>query len=155
MRAGGFLNKYRDYILFNKNLLVSGVAGFFASALAAQLHSLYYNDSLANSVVALATEYSAYIPFFAYLFYRDNRHRYIDPSTGRRDSKRLRTDIKKLLAAFSASEVVYTLTRVFAHYQFLQGGLEAYQASMAGSLIAWAVFFVCVNAGVKLTKLFK
>lgn len=154
-RVRSFVSKYRDYIRFNKNMIISGTASFFATALIAQLYSLYDSNSFANSVVALLAEYGVYIPIFAFLFYRDNRHKYIDPITGKRNSKRLRTDIKKLFAAFSASEVIYAVTRIFVHYQFLGGGAEAYQASMAASLIATCVFFICINVGVKLTKLFR
>jgi len=154
-KTNSFFKKYRDYVLFNKNLIISGIAAFFASALAAQLYVLYDNNALTNSIVALTTEYGVYIPFFAFLFYRDNKHRYVDPLTGKRDSKKLRNDVKKLLTAFSISEVIFSMTRTSAHYQFLQGGAEPYQASMMGSLIAWAVFFVSINAGIKLVKLFK
>jgi len=151
----GFFSKYKDYVLFNKNLIISGTSAFFASAFVAHLYALYDSNVLANSIVALATEYGVYIPFFAFLFYRDNKHRYIDPLTGKRDSKKLRGDVKKLFTAFSISEIIFSITRTSAHYQFLQGGVEPYQASMIGSLIAWAVFFVCINAGIKLVRLFK
>lgn len=154
-KTRSFFRKYKDYILFNKNLIISGIVAFFASASIAQLYAIYDSNALANSIVALATEYGVYIPFFAFLFYRDNRDRYIDPLTGKRDSKKLKDDVKKLLAAFSVSEVIFSITRTSAHYQFLQGGVEPYQASMMGSLIAWAVFFVCINAGIKLVRLFK
>lgn len=154
-KIGSFLSKYKDYVLFNKDLIISGSAGFFASALVAQLYALHDSNALTNSIVALATEYGVYIPLFAFLFYRDNKHRYVDPLTGKRDSKKLKDDIKKLFTAFSISEIIYSITRISAHYQFLQGGVEPYQASMIGSLIAWAVFFVCINAGIKLVRLFK
>ena len=151
----GFFSKYRDYVLFNKNLIISGASAIFTSTLVAQLYARYDTNALANSIVAIATEYGVYIPFFAFLFYRDNRHRYIDPLTGKRDSKKVRNDVKKLFATFSISEIIFAVTRTSAHYQLLQSGAEAYQASMIGSLIAWAVFFVCINAGVKFVRLFK
>jgi len=151
----GFFSKYRDYVLFNKNLIISGASAIFTSALVAQLYARYDTNALANSIVAIAAEYGVYIPFFAFLFYRDNRHKYIDPLTGKRDSKKVRNDVKKLFATFSISEIIFSVTRTSAHYQLLQSGAEAYQASMIGSLIAWAVFFVCINAGVKFVRLFK
>jgi hypothetical protein len=151
----GFFSKYKDYILFNKNLIISGASAIFTSALVAQLYARYDSNALANSIVAIVVEYGVYIPFFALLFYRDNKHRYIDPLTGKRDSKKLGNDIKKLFAAFSISEVIFAVTRTSAHYQFLQNGVEPYQASIIGSLIAWAVFFVCINAGIKFVRLFK
>ncbi|MFY3740152.1 MAG: hypothetical protein HMLIMOIP_000577 [Candidatus Nitrosomirales archaeon] len=151
----GFFSKYRDYVLFNKNLIISGASAILTSALVAQFYARYDTNALANSIVAIAAEYGVYIPFFAFLFYRDNRHRYIDPLTGKRDSKKVRNDVKKLFATFSISEIIFSVTRTSTHYQLLQSGAEAYQASMIGSLIAWAVFFVCINAGVKFVRLFK
>lgn len=150
-----FFGKYKDYILFNKNLIISGTAAFFTGALVAQLYARYDSNSLANSIVALAAEYGVYIPLFAFLFYRDNKNRYVDPLTGKKDSKKLREDVKKLFATFSVSEVIFAVTRTSAHYQFLQNGVEPYHASMIGSLIAWAVFFICINTGIKFVHLFK
>lgn len=149
-----FFLKYRDYILFNKNLLVSGTSAILASALVSHIHATYGGNPLVNSVIAMTTEYAVYIPFFAFLFYRDNRHRYMDPSTGKRDRAKVWSDVKKLLAAFSASEIIYAVVRISSHYQFLQVGTEAYQASILASLLAWAIFFACINAGVKLLRLF-
>ena len=154
-KTGSFFNKYKDYVLFNKNLVISGTGAFFASAFVAQIYALHDSNALTNAIVALATEYGVYIPFFAFLFYRDNKHRYVDPLTGKRDSKKLRVDVKKLFVAFSISEIIFSITRTSAHYQFLQGGVEPYQASMIGSLIAWTMFFVSINAGIKLVRLFK
>ena len=151
----GFFSKYRDYVLFNKNLIISGASAILTSALVTQLYARYDTNALANSIVAIATEYGVYIPFFAFLFYRDNRHKYIDPLTGKRDSKKVRNDVKKLFATFSISEIIFSVTRTSAHYQLLQSGAEAYQASMIGSLVAWVVFFICINAGIKFVRLFK
>jgi hypothetical protein len=149
-----FFRKYRDYILLNRNLLMSGTCGFFAGALAAQLYKNYDENVLANSVVSLAAEYAAYIPIFAYLFYNDNKHRYVDP-LGHRISKNIWNDLKKLFATFSVSEIIYSVTRGYVHYQILVMGTEPYQAAMIASFIAWAAFLACVNIGAKLVRLFK
>ncbi len=154
-KTGSFFSRYKDYVLFNKNLIIAGMGAFFAGALAAQLYALHDSNAIANSMVALLTEYGVYIPVFAFLFYRDNRHRYVDPSTGKRNSRKLRGDIKKLFAAFSVSEIIYSVARTYLHYQLMQGGMEPYQASMVASSIAWAVFILSVNTGIKLVKLFK
>jgi len=154
-KTSSFFSKYRDYILFNKNLIISATSSFFASAFVAQLYASLDTNTLTNSMIGLAAEYGIYIPLFAFLFYRDHKHRYVDPSTGKRDSKRLRNDIKKLFAAFSISEIIFAIARSSIHYEFLQVGMEPYQASMIGSLIAWIVFFMSINIGIKLVKLFK
>lgn len=154
-RATGFFGRYKDAILFNRNLIIAGAGGFFASAYVSQLYAQYDSNDFANSTLALAVEYGVYIPVFAALFYIDNRSKYVDPATGRRDSRRLRHDIKKLFAAFSVSEVIFSITRVLVQYALLQAGSQPYEASMASSLVAWGVFFVTVNLMAKLVKLFR
>ena len=105
--------------------------------------------------MALSTEYSVYIPLFVILFYIDNRYKYVDPFTGKKDSKRVKKDIKKLFTAFSISEVAYSLTKISFHYQFLLLGAQPYQASMLSSLTASAISFVLINLVViKVVKLF-
>lgn len=150
-----FFSRYRDAVLFNRNLIISGAGGFFASAYVSQLYAQYDSNDFANSILALAVEYGVYIPVFATLFYVDNRSKYVDPATGRRDSRRIRQDMKKLFAAFSVSEVVFSITRVLMQYGLLQAGNQPYEASMASSLVAWGVFFVAINLMAKMVKLFR
>ena len=154
-RTVGFFSKYKDAILFNRNLIISGAGGFFASAYASQVYAHYVGDDFANSLVALAVEYGVYIPVFAALFYVDNRSKYVNPATGRRDSHRIRQDLKKLFAAFSVSEVIFSITRVLMQCGLLQTGTQPYEASMASSLVAWGTFFVAINSMAKLVRLFK
>ncbi|MEW5839772.1 hypothetical protein [Nitrososphaera sp.] len=145
--------RYRDAIKFNRNIVIAGLAAFFTGALVAEAFSSYSGDSLANSATTLAAEYAVYIPAFALLFYFDNRARYANPETGRR---LLVADLKKLLAAFSVSEVVFSAVKLGLQYQLLQSGVEeAYAASMAASIVAWAVFFVVINLMARLVRLFK
>lgn len=154
-RTAGFFSKYKAAILFNRNLIISGAGGFFASAYASQVYAQYDSNDFVNSVVALAVEYGVYIPVFATLFYFDNRSKYVDPATGRRDSHRIRQDLKKLFAAFSVSEIIFSITRVLMQYGLLQTATQPYEASMASSLVAWATFFVAINSMAKLVRLFK
>ena len=106
--------------------------------------------------MTLSVEYAIYIPLFALLFYLDNRNRYIDPLTGRKSRQRILSDVKKLLAAFSISEVIFSLSKIAIHYKLLQlSTVEPYQASMIGSLAAWAIFLFSINLSVKAVKLFR
>ena len=157
-KIGGFFSKYKEVILFNKNLVISGVGGFFASAYISQFYSQFDKNEFTNSIIALVTEYAVYIPLFSILFYVDNHQRYIDPTTGKKDAKQIRDDIKKLLASFSVSEVVYSITRVATQYGLLlhqELKVEPYEASMISSLTAWGVFLVTINVMAKLTRLFQ
>lgn len=154
MSNPGFFKKYSEVVKFNRNIVIAGLAAFFTSTYVAQA-SYDSTGDLGNSALALATEYGVYIPSFALLFYLDNRSKYVDPATGKRDAKKIAGDIKKLFASFSISEVIFAVTRFGLHYQFLQSGAEPYIASMASSVIAWAVFFVSINLMAKAVRLFK
>jgi hypothetical protein len=155
-KCSSFFSKYKAVILFNKNLIISGLGGFFTSAYVSQLYSQFDKNEFANSVIALATEYAVYVPLFSILFYVDNRQKYFNPLTGKKNSKQIRDDIKKLFAAFSVSEVIYSITRVATQYGLLQLlKVEPYEASMVSSLTAWGIFLVAINMMAKLTRLFQ
>jgi hypothetical protein len=154
--TGSFFSRYRAAILFNKNLVISGAAGFFASALVSQFYSQYDKGEFANSLVALATEYVVYLPIFGILFYLDNRQRYYDTKTGKINRRLVSDDIRKVLASFSVSEAIYSITRVSSQYGLLEAQVaEPYQVSMISSLSAWAIFFISINVMAKLTNLLK
>jgi hypothetical protein len=136
---------------------MAGTCAFVSAAFITQFYYTQYNEShIANSIVALLGEYSVYIPIFGLLFYRDNRYRYINRTTGKKDFKMIKTDVKKLLTALSISEVAYSLSKISITYQFLQLGVIPFQASMVGSLAASAVSIVLINLLViRVVKLFR
>ncbi len=150
-------SKYKDLILLNKNIIVAGICAFASAAFFTQFYYIQYNEShIATSIVALISEYIVYIPIFGLLFYRDNKYRYVNPLTGKKDFKMIKTDIKKLLTAFSVSEVAYSLSKISVTYQFLQIGLMPYQASMFGSLAASAASILLINFMItRVVKLFR
>ena len=156
MRIGKLYNKYKDYALFNKNILISGIFAFFAGAIFTQFFSEFNSDSLSNSIVTLILEYCVYIPIFSYLFYLDNKSRYVEKETGKKNYNEIRTDIKKLIAAFAISETIYSVSKVVLHYQLLSlGFIEPYQTSMIASIIAWIIFLLVINLSIKAVHLFK
>jgi ATP/ADP translocase len=150
-----FYDKYRNYILFNKNIILSGTVAFFIGALSTQLYAQNDSNNLVNSLVTLSIEYGIYIPLFAILFYMDNKQRYIDPVTQKKDYSIIKGDIKKMVAAFTISELIYSVAKLSIHYGLLQNNIEPYQASMIGALAAWALFLVAINLGIKAVRLFR
>jgi cytochrome bd-type quinol oxidase subunit 2 len=152
------ISKYKSVFLFNKNLILSGIGGFFISAYVSELYTQFDTSEFANSLIALATEYAVYIPLFSVLFYVDNRQKYLDPATGKKNNKRIMDDIKKLFVAFSVSEIIYSVTRITTQYGLLvhqELNIETYEASMVSSLAAWGVFLIAINVMAKLTRLFR
>jgi hypothetical protein len=149
------LTKYRKVILFNKNLLISGIVSFLAGALATQSYALFDRNNMSNAIITLTIGYCVYIPVFAFLFYRDNKSRYIDPLTGKKNSKNIREDITKLFGAFTVSEVIYIAVKLYIHYSLLQLYVQPYQALTIAELTAWGVFLISINTGIKVAKLLK
>jgi len=149
------LTKYRKVILFNKNLLISGIVSFLAGSLATQSYALFDRNNMSNAIITLAIGYCVYIPIFAFLFYRDNKSRYIDPLTGKKNSKNIREDIMKLFGTFTVSEVIYIAIKLYIHYSLLQLHVQPYQALIIAELTAWGVFLISINTGIKVAKLFK
>ena len=149
------LTKYRKVILFNKNLFISGIVSFLAGALATQSYALFDRNNMSNAIITLTIGYCVYIPVFAFLFYRDNKSRYRDPLTGKKNSKNIREDITKLFGAFTVSEVIYIAVKLYIHYSLLQLYVKPYQALTVAELTAWGVFLISINTGIKVAKLFK
>ena len=156
MRYGrSFYNKYRNYILFNKNIIISGTLAFIIGTFFTQFYSQYEKNNFVNSIVTLSVEYAVYIPLFTFLYYLDNKEKYVDPQSGKRKYTTIKKDIIKLFAIFSISELVFSVSKVSIHFQLMQLSFEPYLASMIGSFTAWFIFLVFINFGAKLVKLFK
>jgi len=149
------LTKYRKVILFNKNLLISGIVSFLAGSLATQSYALFDRNNMSNAIITLTIGYCVYIPIFAFLFYRDNKSRYMDPLTGKKNSKNIREDIMKLFGTFTVSEVIYIAIKLYIHYSLLQLHVQPYQALAIAELTAWGVFLISINTDIKVAKLFK
>jgi hypothetical protein len=130
MRYGKkFYNKYKDYILFNKNIIIAGTAALIVGTFFTQFYAQQNKNNFLNSIVTLFVEYGIYIPLFALLFYFDNKSRYVDPLTGEKNYANIKNDLIKLFAIFSVSEVIYAVSKVSIHFQLMQISIEPYQAS--------------------------
>ena len=150
-----FYQKYRNTILFNKNLLVSGIISFLVGALFTQIYAQYDENHILNSLITLVIGYAVYIPLFAFLFYRDNKAKYIDPLTGKKNSNRIKNDVKKLFTAFSISEAIFIVSKTYIHYSLLISSVEPYQAYSLAEFVSWIIYFISINVGAKALKLFE
>ena len=148
VKSTQFYQQYRDTILFNKNLVISGLCSLILTAFITQYY--YYNVSSNNfevSLVSLLIEYVIETPIFFVLYYIDNKKIYLNPVTGKKNLSAVKTDLKKLFAVFSLSDVIYAVALISVEFSLLQHStVEPYQASLC-SLIAWAIFCGCQPRG--------
>jgi hypothetical protein len=153
--ARRFYNKYQNYILFNKSIIISGTFAFFVGTFFTQFYAQYEKNNFLNSIVTLSVEYAVYIPLFGLFYYLDNKEKYVDLESGKKNYKNIKRDIVKLFAIFSISEVIFSVSKISIHYHLMEISIEPYQASMIGSLTAWLIFLVAINFGARMIKLFK
>jgi hypothetical protein len=151
----GFYNKYRNYILLNRNIFIAGTAALIVGVFFTQLYSEYNKNNLLNSIVTLTVEYTVYIPIFTILYYLDNRVRYVDALSGKKNYANIKIDLIKLFAIFSISEIIFSVSKVSIHFQLMQMSYEPYHATIIASFSAWSIFLVSINLGAKIIKLFK
>ncbi len=156
IKSTQFYQQYKDIILFNKNLVISGVCSLILTAILTQYY--YYHTSSNNfqvSLVSLLIEYAIETPIFVLLYYIDNKKIYVDPLTGKKNLTMIKTDLKKLFSVFALSDIIYAVAQISFEFNLLQHStVEPYQASVYGSLIAWAIFFVIVNISARSVRLF-
>jgi hypothetical protein len=150
-----FYTRYRELLLFNKNIVVAAVAAIITDAIVVQ----YVAESITNnalvSIFSIITDIGVYLVAFAGLFYIDNRKKYIDVVTGKRDSNRFRQDAKKIVTALGVSEVVYMIGKFTSIYLLLQSNVAPpYQVAMLSTLLAGGFSTVTANLMIKAQKLF-
>ena len=150
-----FYDEYRNIILFNKNLLVSGIMSLLVGASFTQIYAQYDRNNIVNSLITSVLGYGVYIPLFAFLCYRDNKTKYVDPLTGKKHSNKIKHDIKKLFTAFSISETIFILSKTYIHYSLLASFVQPYQAYAFAECIAWIIYLISINVGTKALKLFE
>jgi hypothetical protein len=150
-----FYAKYRELILFNKNIIVAAIAAIITDAIVVQYAAQSITNNVLVSIFSIMADIGMYLAAFVGLFYIDNRKKYIDTVTGKRDSNRFKQDAKKLVTALGVSEVIYMIGKFTSIYLLLQSNLAPpYQVAMLSTLLAGAFSTVTANLMVKAQKLF-
>lgn len=152
LRIKSTIEKYRDYVTLNRNLVASIISAMFVSALFSQ--SLKGQTEYVNATLTIIVSYAVYYLVFGILFYRDNKEKYVT-KTGVVNKKKIRKDFLKLVTSVGGAEIIYFSSRWILHYHFLSIGQEPFLASITSHIIAATLFVLAVNVGVYLTKLYK
>src|ERR671910_769427 len=150
-----FYAKYRELILFNKNIIVAAVAAIITDAIVVQYAAQSISNDILVSIFSIITDTGVYLVAFAGLFYMDNKKKYINSITGKRDSNRFKQDAKKIVTALGVSEVVYMIGKFTSIYLLLQSNVaQPYQVAMLSTLLAGGFSTVTANLMIKAQKLF-
>ncbi len=149
-----FYAKYRELLLFNKNIIIAAVVAIITDATVVQYAAQSISNDVLVSIFSIITDTGVYLVAFAGLFYIDKRKKYIDTVTGKRDSYRFRQDAKKIVTALGVSEVVYMIGKFTSIYLLLQSNVAPpYQVAMLSTLLAGGFSTVTANLMIKAQKL--
>jgi hypothetical protein len=136
-------------------MIISGAAGFFISAIAAEAYSTYTENDLLNSVATVFTGFAVSSVVFASLFHIDNKYMYIDKYTGKTDFKDFKQVLKKLITAGSVFEIVNNSSRFIILYQLFTVDVDPSKASMLSSLAASGLSYLSLNLMLRRSGLFQ
>ena len=144
--------QYREYLKLNKNILLGFAASIVISAIVSQ--SLSNQQNYVNATITLMVDYIVYFSTFGFLFYMDNRKKYLLES-GSVDKTSLKNDLIKIISSLGIGEVIYTACRWTLQYYLLTNAFEAYIASLVSQSISTVIYMITVNLSVKFMRLYK
>jgi hypothetical protein len=153
-------NRLKDYLLFNREILIGATCAFFTSAITSQLITKF-TSTLTNSLISQIADMSVFLIVFGILFYRDNKHRFIVYSGFAAQKKkriefaRLKWVLVELASTISVAEIEYNTVKPYFQYWFLNKGYEPFIASMIASSITIVGYLAVVDVMAYLTGLFK
>ena len=137
--------KYYNTFSLNKNLLVSGIAGFLVSIVVSHISAEYSVDFVLNSALTVIAGYLTYKTVFAILFHLDNKQKYTRRLTGKLNFQKLKQILIKMLFASSVFDIVNNITRFFLMIQLLNWEYTAVEATTISSIVASVLSYVIIN----------
>jgi hypothetical protein len=136
--------KYRDWINYNKDLLVGDLFAIPGEASSAQLMSLAVSNPIAISIGAVTGEYLSYTAGYALSSFLGNRSYYWDS-----ERKRIRGEFLKDIVKFSAASIVPDVAYYFGTAAllsfFINKGMEPYQASLVSYIPISVAYYTLMN----------
>ena len=146
--------KYYNTISLNKNLLISGSAGFLSSIIMAHFVAEFSTSHVLNSAMTVITGFLAYKIIFAILFHIDNKQNYTKRLTGKINFIALRRIFIKMILASTIFDTVNNVARFLLIIQLLKLEYSAIEAAMISSLVASVLSYSTINLIVKYIHLF-
>jgi len=157
-KINGFITKayekYYNTISLNKNLLISGSAGFLSSIIIAHFVAEFSTSLVLNSAMTVITGFLTYKVIFAILFHIDNKQNYTKLLTGKINFPALRRILIQMVFASSIFDTVNNVTRFLLIIQLLKLEYSAVEAATLSSLIASVLSYAIINLIVKYIHLF-
>ena len=147
-------SRLKDYLLFNRNILIGFAGAFLTSAGTSQAISRF-TSPIVNSLISLVAELSVYLAIFGILFYFDNKDKFVDKQGKRRESGKVKWVLLKLASTLSIAEIEYNTVKPAIHFWLLTLDYQPFIASTIASFITIIGYLAVADSMAYLTRLFK
>jgi hypothetical protein len=144
----------KEYLLFNRNILIGFVGAFLTGAAISQAIA-GFTSLLVNSLISIVAELGVFLSIFGVLFYFDNKDKFIDEKGKRRESGKVKWVLIKLASALSVAEIEYNTVKPAIHFWLLTLDYQPFIASTIASVIAIVGYLAVADSMAYLTRLFK
>ena len=98
-------SRLKDYLLFNRNILIGFAGAFLTSAGTSQVIAKI-TSPIINSLISIAVETSIFLVIFGLLFYLENKNKFVDEQGKRKESAKVKWVILKLVSTLSIAEII-------------------------------------------------
>jgi hypothetical protein len=148
-------SKYRDTILFNKNIIIAAIITAIADVFVVNYASVLYPvNYLLISVISLVADFAIFNIFFILLFFIDNKSKYVNLD-GSKNKQKIKQDLKKLVTIIGFAEISYLATKFLSTYIFFESfPMDPSLISIITTVIAWVFYIIIANIMVRKQKLF-
>jgi len=107
-----YLNN-RNTISLNKDLVLSGIAGFVISLFVAYYSNIYSTDKILNSALTVLAGFISSKVIFVILFHLDNKKKYTKRFSGKLNLGILKQVVMKMIFADSIFDIINNVSRFF------------------------------------------
>ncbi|MGZ5551518.1 MAG: hypothetical protein ACXWE7_12105 [Nitrososphaeraceae archaeon] len=147
-------SRLKDYFLFNRNILIGFAGAFLTSAGTSQVIAKI-TSPIINSLISIAVETSIFLAIFGFLFYWENRNKFVDEQGKRKESAKVKWVILKLVSTLSIAEIEYNTVKPAIHFWLLSLDYQPFIASAIASFISIIGYLVVADSMAYFTRLFK
>lgn len=147
-------SRLKDYLLFNRNILIGFAGAFLTSAGTSQVIAKI-TSPIINSLISIAVETSIFLVIFGLLFYLENKNKFVDEQGKRKESAKVKWVILKLVSTLSIAEIEYNTVKPAIHFWLLSLDYQPFIASAIASFISIIGYLVVADCIAYFTRLFK
>jgi hypothetical protein len=148
------MSQVKDYLIFNRNILIGFVAAFLTGALISQ-EIARFTSPLVNSLVTVIAELGVFLTIFGVLFYFDNKDKFVDNHGNKREFSKVKWVLIKLASTLSIAEIEYNTVKPGIHFWLLTLDYGPFIASTIASFIAIIGYLAVADSMAYFTRLFK